>query len=461
VGRPSPDAPLSIAAPGPDPDDSGLDGPGPAAVPRIPAPRAEDSAVPEARPARLAPERDGVLTMKEAAAAGFSRAEIRRRVDAGAWRLYAGDVLVTRPGPLTLIQRLWCALVSIGADAMLGGASAAALGGLRGCGEPWLTVILASGRRVTPRPGVKIRATARLGEDDLHRDAWPPRTALPRSLIDMAEWAASGDEARTVLALAVASGIVETDEIRAALARRGPIARRQLVGDALDDLDEGAPWVPDLLYRRVTARHGLPPATRGRAEPRAPGHLDLRYEPWRVRVEVGPVAAPGIRTAADLTTGDGPVAAGARGPFGVPVGWPVTRAGRARGDWLVLRVPLRLLREEPERVGAAVAATLRQRGWSAPRGVPGSWAAARVGPMDDAFDPALEQVLGPAVGTGFGGTGFGGTGFGGTGLGGTGLGRAGSSGTGFGGTRFGHPGLAGAAGVSWPGPEPEIGLDVD
>ncbi|WP_198152810.1 type IV toxin-antitoxin system AbiEi family antitoxin domain-containing protein [Pseudofrankia sp. DC12] len=383
----------------------------PPAGPPVPAARdgQRAAAAGAQQPAWLAPQRDGVLTMKEAVAAGFSRTEIRRRVDAGLWQLYSGDVLVTQAGPLTLIQRLWCALVSIGPDALLGGASAAALGGLRGCGEPWLTVILASGRRVTPRPGVKLRATARLGEEDLHRDGWPPRTTLPRSLVDMAEWAPSHDDARTLLALAVASGIVESDEIRAALARRGPIARRQIIGDVLDDLDAGAPWVPDLLYRRLEARHGLPPALRGRPDSRLPGRLDLLYEAWQVRVEIGAVSAPGIRTATEAPApAAGPVSA--RGPGGLaPAAGPWSLAADSRGfdrrNRLVLRVPRHLLMEEPDRVGTAIATTLRQRGWP---GVPRAARGPGALPFGQAFGPALDQAFGPAVGLALGGPAFGG-----------------------------------------------------
>jgi hypothetical protein len=64
----------------------------------------------------------------------------------------------------------------------------------------------------------------------------------------------------------------------------------------------------------------------------------------------------------------------------------------------VLRVPLRLLMEEPERVGVAVAATLRQRGWSPRRAACHPAAARGALPLGDALDPALDQALGPAVG---------------------------------------------------------------
>jgi hypothetical protein len=300
--------------------------------------------------------------MREALLAGHSRAEIRRRIEEGRWQLYSGDVLITQPGPPTAIQRMWCVLVSIGPDALLGGPSAAALGGLRGYDDPTLTVLLASGRRVTQRPGAWIRGTARLDPQDVSADNWPPRTTLPRSLVDMAEWSPTHEQARTVLAVAVASGIVETDEIRAALARRGPIARRQLIGDALDDLDAGARWVPDFLLRRVEARYRLPAGNRAAFDPRHPDRLTAGYQRWQVRLEIGPGWKGAIRTAAEPPPNSwlGP---GTRcAALGEP---PLTPRvlGQAPAGPVVLRVPMTVLREEPDRVGTAVTATLRQRGW--------------------------------------------------------------------------------------------------
>ena len=308
----------------------------------------------------------GVLTMREAQLAGHSRGQIRRRIEEGRWQLYSVDVLITQPGPPTAIQRMWCALVSIGPDALLGGASAAALGGLRGFDDPTLTVLLASGRRVTQRPGVWVRGTARLDPHDVSADNWPPRTTLPRSLVDLAEWATAHDDARTVLAVAVASGIVETAEIRAALARRGPIARRQVIGDALDDLDAAARWVPDLLYRRVEARFQLTTGSRATFDPRCPDRLTIRHDRWQVRVEIDPAWGGTIRTASEL-----PPSAGGRagkGPLTPRVfGQPVVPASD-----IVLRVPSTVLREEPDRVGGAVATILRQRGWRPPLPRPAS-----------------------------------------------------------------------------------------
>jgi hypothetical protein len=249
---------------------------------------------------------------------------------------------------------------------------------------------------------VRIRATARLGGEDLHLDTWPPRTALPRSVVDLAEWSASHDEARMILALAVASGIVESDEVRSALARRGPISRRQVIGDALDDLDADAPWVPDLLYQRVEDRFGLPPGRRARPDARAPGRLEIGYEPWQVHVELGMISATGIRTAA---VPPAPVTAlGSRGgrvarsaPAGIQM---ITHAGRAsrHAGQLLLRVPIRILREEPDRVGAAVVSALRQRGWT---GAPSRLArggGVRVPGFAAALTPALDQAFGPALG---------------------------------------------------------------
>ncbi|MBX6390671.1 MAG: type IV toxin-antitoxin system AbiEi family antitoxin domain-containing protein, partial [Frankia sp.] len=349
---------------------------------------------------RLAERRHGVLTIREAIAAGLGRAEIRRQVDAGAWQLHTGDVLVTQPGPLSAVQRVWCALVSIGPDAVVAGSAAAALGGLRGYEDPVLTVVLPSGRRVTPRPGVRIRATARLDAADVDADASPPRTALPRSVIDMAEWAASAEETRTILAFATASGIVQTGELREALARRGPISRRQVIAEALDGIDRDEDWVPELLYRRVEARFGLPPGRRAhpgaRRDPRRRPRFEVVYEPWQLRVETRQMAAAGIRSAFEFVIPDrrgaGPTAPAAGGgprPAVVRAGGLVPRVGGRPGATpavvrylghpqqeqavprLVVSVPLTILREQPDRVGAAVTSALRQLGWPGPRAAAG------------------------------------------------------------------------------------------
>nr|MDT0666671.1 hypothetical protein [Micromonospora sp. DSM 115978] len=150
-------------------------------------------------------------------------------------------------------------------DAYLAGATAAGVDGLRWSdsrGGDGLSVVVPIGRRITPRPGTTIRRTARLDPVDVVRDGLPRRTRPARSLVDLAEWAPGRDEARAALAAAVQQRVVTPDELRAALRRRGPITRRTLVADTVDELEAAADAVVDVLYARMEAMHGLPPGRR-------------------------------------------------------------------------------------------------------------------------------------------------------------------------------------------------------
>jgi hypothetical protein len=213
----------------------------------------------------------GVITVAAAIGSGMSRSEIRWRLTTGRWQQPMRDVIVTHPGPISRIERMWCAVESIGRDAVLGGASAASLDGLRGYDEQRITVLVPSDRRITQRPGVVVRRTARLERSDINPLRLPRRTRLPRSLIDMAEWAPRREDAQVLLAAAVEQRVVTVGALRLAVRRRGPISRRTLISEALDDLEAAA--VVDLLRGRPEpAARQVVAALRQRCRPdQAPG----------------------------------------------------------------------------------------------------------------------------------------------------------------------------------------------
>jgi hypothetical protein len=190
----------------------------------------------------------GVITVAAALGSGMSRSEIRWRLTTGRWQQPMRDVLVTHPGPISRIEWMWCAVESIGRDAVLGGASAACLDGLCGYEEQQITVLVPADRRITPRPGVVVRRTARLQRSDIQPLRLPRRTRLPRSLIDMAEWAPRREDACALLVAAVEQRVVSVGALRLAVRLRGPISRRTLISETLDDLEAAA--VVDLLRGR-------------------------------------------------------------------------------------------------------------------------------------------------------------------------------------------------------------------
>jgi hypothetical protein len=301
----------------------------------------------------------GVMSMRSALRAGLSHTQIRTQLESGQWRRPMQDVLVTRPGVLTRQQLLWCAVESLGSDAVLGGASAAELDGLRGYEQEQITVLIASDRRLTPRPGVTIRRTARLDPADVRAGERPRRTCPARSVIDMAEWAPENRGAQAVLVAAVQQRIVTVDELRATLRGRGPIIRRTLVGETLDEMDAARGAVAELMYRRVERAFGLPEGRRqhllvvGDHLPR----LDIVYEPWGVRVVVD-AGRPRPRDVAGNRHDGLTAAAAAAAAADAPLCHTRIRTAVQYG--------IDDLRDRPERVGAQVGELLRRHGWPGP-----------------------------------------------------------------------------------------------
>jgi hypothetical protein len=299
----------------------------------------------------IAESQCGVMSMRSAIEAGLTLTQIRVRLSSGTWQRPMRDVLVTGPEPLTRIQMLWCAIESVGPDAVLGGASAAELDGLQGYEDEQITVLVASGRRVRRRPGVAVRHSACLGPADVRADTLPRRTRPARSIIDMAEWALQRDQARSILAAAVQQRVITVDEMRATLRTRGPITRRTLVTETLDEIDAGAGVVIDFMYSRVEQAYDLP--TGRRQAPLVVGrrlrHLDVRYEPWGVRVIIDDDRHdhPG-RQRDDLV--------------------PASPSADLLDGQVVVRCAADDLRDRPARVGAQVALALRRRGWPGPAG---------------------------------------------------------------------------------------------
>ncbi|CAI7975558.1 conserved hypothetical protein [Frankia sp. Hr75.2] len=237
----------------------------------------------------IADLQSGVISEHDAMAAGLTRADIRARVADGTWRQPARGVLVTATATPPLAQQAWAALLAGGPNAVLGGSTAAALDGLVGHGDEVVTVLVPPGRRGTPVAGVVFRRTARLAPADVHRARLPPRTAPARSVVDMAEWCSGRDGARAVISDALLQGFVTIEAMRRALARRGPISRRTLIADTLDELNRRTPRMLSLRYKQLEAAFGLPPCRAlATPSPDVPtGRLDVWYGPWRLLVRVG------------------------------------------------------------------------------------------------------------------------------------------------------------------------------
>ncbi|CAO5153667.1 AbiEi antitoxin C-terminal domain-containing protein [Frankia sp. AiPs1] len=282
----------------------------------------------------IATHQAGVITIRDAVAAGVPPTEIRQHLADGRWQQPYRGVLLTEFSPSDGPAHLWAAVQAVGADAVLAGASAARLAGLVGYADAPVTLLLPTSRRSAAPPGVVLRHSARLTAADLDRRHDPRRTTPGRSVIDMAEWAPSRSQAVTILTDAVSQGIVPLRGLRDALARRGPITRRTLIAETLDVLETDAPLLTEALFRQLEQRYLLPAARYLMDGPpdEPTSRLRICFDPWPVRTEVATSAG------APSATSD------------------------AAGH-LVVRLPTRMVRESPEQAVRVVTGALRQRGW--------------------------------------------------------------------------------------------------
>ena len=150
----------------------------------------------------------------------WGRAVVRARVRAGRWRLVLGRVLVIHNGVLSWHERVWLAVLAA-PEGGYGRRHGQLLGGF---GEQTprsdVHVILPVGSRPQPSPGVQWGWSSQLGPDDVDTSAWPPRTFMARSVLDMAADASDARTARAHVARAVQQKAVRLPALRAALARR-------------------------------------------------------------------------------------------------------------------------------------------------------------------------------------------------------------------------------------------------
>jgi hypothetical protein len=163
-------------------------------------------------------------------------------VERGQWQRAAWGVVVAHNGPVSRTQRHWAAYLAAGEDAVLAGATAAALDGLPGYDHGEIHLLLPAHRRVrdrglAPALGTRlvIHRTAVLSDADVDATARPPRTVLARSILDAVAWADGDEEARAFAAAALASRRVPVDELAAVLSRMPRSRRRGLLAAAVRD----------------------------------------------------------------------------------------------------------------------------------------------------------------------------------------------------------------------------------
>ena len=290
---------------------------------------------------------DDVLSRRQALRL-LSQKTIRHRLESGRWQVAHAGIYVAHSGPITCDQRRWVAVLAAGGGrcALLGGLSALEMFGPRGQpSQRFHVVIPASRRDDDPPPGVVVHRTRTLTPRDIHRVGAPPSTTRARSVIDAAQWAATDEGARLVVAAAFQQCLVSYAEIEAALSRLQRVRRRSLIMTTAADAQDGSHSVGELDFLRLCRRRGLPSPSRQLVRLDARGgrrYLDALFEEWQVQVEIdGAQHLELEQWWADQQRQNDLWVAGLR----------------------ILRFPTWVIRERPDEVAAQVRAALLHAGW--------------------------------------------------------------------------------------------------
>ena len=145
----------------------------------------QDAPPPDARVARLAAERDGVLSIAQLRECGLDGDAIASRVRAGGLhRVHRGVYAVGHPG-LTVRGRFRAAVLACREGAVLSHFAAAALWGFLEWANrlPDVTILGDGGRRI---PGVRVHRSRSLDERDVRRHHGIRVTTPARTLLDLA-----------------------------------------------------------------------------------------------------------------------------------------------------------------------------------------------------------------------------------------------------------------------------------
>lgn len=286
----------------------------------------------------------GVITRRQALAAGLTDKAIAGRLDGGRWQRLHTGVYATFSGQVPRLATLWAAVLRAGPRAVLSHQTAAELYRLLGTVAPVIHVTVPSGSPVARPQGVLLHYSHRL-EAARHPTLLPPRTRVEDCLLDMAEKAGGVDEAIGLVLSASAKRRTTPERIYAAARRRRRLRWRAEIVQALGAAREGAHSLLEFRYgTRVEQPHDLPRGARQRLVRRGQRHeyQDVSYQEYGVVVEL-----------------DG------HGAHPLQARWRDIRRDNlnAAHGLITLRLGFVDVSEHPCASAALVAGVLRSRGW--------------------------------------------------------------------------------------------------
>ena len=285
--------------------------------------------------AETAAQQGGCLSRAQLAALGVPPDRVARQVRAARWQRAGPLVVATATGPLGRRGQQWAAVLAAGPRAALCGLSALEVHGLRGWERPEVAVRVPRGRAVAGPSWA--RATSSRRPARVVRRGGLPVLAVEDAAVEAVGAARSPATAGGLLAAVVQQRLTTPARVRAAVLAAGPVRHRRELLAVLDDVEGGAQALSEVRLVRLCRAARLPVPAQQVVRLDGAGrrrYLDALWElddGRRVLLEVDGVGhVEEARWYDDL----------------------LRAAEVARAGEVVLRLPARALRVEPQRVAA-------------------------------------------------------------------------------------------------------------
>jgi hypothetical protein len=180
----------------------------------------------------------------------------------GRWqRLYLG-VYAAFTGRLCRDAQLWAAVLRAGPRAVLSHQTAAELDGFAAGPSQLIHVTVPLARHMVGIPGLAVHRSGRL-EQARHPARTPPRTRIEETALDLAQLAATFDDAFGWIGRPCNGRLTTPQLILQAMQSRGKVRWRAELAYALGDIAEGVHTPLENRYvRNVERPHGLPAGKR-------------------------------------------------------------------------------------------------------------------------------------------------------------------------------------------------------
>jgi hypothetical protein len=226
----------------------------------------------------------------------YGAGHVRAQLLAHRWATPLPHIVVAHNGPMSDQQRMWVALLGAPPGALLHGLSAAMWDGLRGLTPDGLSLVIPGSSRNPAQAQlelpddwkVEVRWSRMLGPEDVSALAVPPRTRMPRSIVDAASEKVSPLRSRVIVLAAVQQRLVTTAALWDALSRRGRCRHRALIVESIRDASGGIESLPEREFELLRRRRGLPAPSRQSVLRRVDGryYLDNDWPEFGIRAEV-------------------------------------------------------------------------------------------------------------------------------------------------------------------------------